>query len=115
MHEKITIVLENDKEVELTLSFKKLAFLKKVRNDLYQKYNSIMTAQKKETDMLDMPFLLYIAYWCANYSINNEIYSEDEFIELIPFDFKVIKRILNQLTTSKKNRGLEKNLSEKQV
>lgn len=115
MQEKITLILENDEEVELVLSFKKLALLKKVKNDLYQKYNSIMTTQKKEIDMFEMPFILYIAYWCANYSVGKEIYHEDEFLELVPYDFKLIKRIFNQLTTSKKNRNLEKNLSEKQA
>lgn len=109
MHERVTLLLENNEEVELSLSFKRLAYLKKVQNSLYQKYNAIMTNQKKELDILDMPFVLYIAYWCANYKINENIYSEEEFIELIPFDLKMIKRLFTKLTSSKKNRDLEKN------
>lgn len=110
MNEKITLELNDGKEIELSLSFQRLAFLKKVRNDLYQRYNSIMMNNKKEMDFFDMPFIIYIAYWCANYRIGEDIYSEEDFISLIPFDFKTIKRIFNQLTSPKKKINSEKSL-----
>lgn len=107
MTEKIVLTLLNGKEVDLSLNFNKLALLKKVKNGLYQRYNSVMMNQKKDMDIFDMPFVLYIAYWCANFEVGKEIYEVDEFISLVPFDFGLIKGLFQKLTTPKKNKNLE--------
>lgn len=92
--------LENGEVVKLTLTFGKLNLLKKLNIELYERYNSIFYG--KSEDILDMVTLIYVAYWCANFLGNNELYKEEDFIELVPFNFLEIKRTYTALTQPKK-------------
>jgi len=94
-------ILENDETVNLTLTFGKLNVLKSVNNELYQRYNKVLFG--KSEDIMDMVTIVYVAYWCANYSLDNKnLYTETEFIDLVPFNLSEIKRVFQALTTPKK-------------
>ena len=93
--------LENDEKVNLTLTFGKLNVLKSVNNELYSRYNNILYG--KSEDIMDMVTIVYVAYWCANFSLGGDkLYSEEEFIELVPFDMVEIKRVYTSLIQPKK-------------
>lgn len=92
--------LNDGSEVDLTLTFGKLNMLKSVNHELYQKFNSVVYG--KSEDMMDIVAVVYIAYWCANYKVGQEIYSEQEFIDLVPFDMNKLKEVFTSLTQPKK-------------
>lgn len=93
-------LLNNDETVKLTLTFGKLNVLKSYNNELYTRFNKINYGKGEE--VLDMVTIIYVAYWCANYKVGEKIYSEDEFIELVPFDMIEIQRVYNSLMRPKK-------------
>ena len=87
--------------VNLTLSFSKLNVLRSRNNELYTRYCKVLYG--KSEDILDMVTMIYVAYWCANLTLpKDKLYSEDEFIELVPFDLIEIKRVYNSLVQPKK-------------
>lgn len=92
--------LLNNETVKLTLTFGKLNILKSVNNLLYSRYNKILYG--KSEDVLDMVIIVYVAYWCANYGKDKDIYSEEQFIDLVPFNLNEIKRVFSALTQPKK-------------
>ena len=94
------LTLENGETVKLTLNFAKLL---KIKNDQPKTYDRFMKVlQNKDFDiMFDSLTVLYTGYLCAN--VNNEsILSEDEFMELVPFDLETINVVAGQLIQSKK-------------
>ena len=93
-------VLENGETVKLTLTFGKLNVLKSVNNELYTRFNKVLYG--KSEDMLDLVSIVYSAYWCANYNVAEKLYTEQEFIELVPFDMNELKRVFTSLTQPKK-------------
>ncbi len=95
----IEFELNNEETVNLTLTFRKLNILKSVNNELYQKFNKIFYGRSE--DVMDMITLIYVAYWCANFE-KDDIYKEQDFIELVPFDMVEIERAFNGLTKPKK-------------
>lgn len=99
--------LTNNEVVKLTLTFGKLNVLKGYDNNLYTRFNKILSG--KSEDILDLTTIIYVAYWCYNFSIEkkNEMYKEQDFLELVPFDMNEIKRTFNALTQPKKNMGFE--------
>lgn len=93
--------LTSGEEVDLTLTFGKLNVLRSRNNELYTRYCQLLFG--KSEDILDMVTLIYVAYWCANLTLSKDkLYSEDEFIELVPFDLPEIKRVFTSLTQPKK-------------
>lgn len=100
-------VLTNGEKVKLTLTFGKLNVLKSYDNALYTKFNKILAG--KSEDILDLTTIIYVAYWCYNFSVEkkNDIYKEQDFLELVPFDINSIKQSFNALTQPKKNMGFE--------
>lgn len=94
------LTLNNEQEVKLTLTFGKLNILKSVNNDLYNRFNKVLYG--KSEDMLDLVAIVYAAYWCANYNMVERLYTEEEFIELVPFDMEKLKTIFVSLTQPKK-------------
>lgn len=92
--------LENGDTIKLTLTFGKLNILKSVNKDLYNRFNNVLYG--KSEDMLDLIAMLYVAYWCANYSPTNKLYEEQEFYDLVPFDVVKIKDVFDALTQPKK-------------
>ena len=93
-------VLENGETVNLSLSFRRLNILRKLNFELYERFNKINYG--KSEDILDLVTIIYVAYWCENHKIGKEIYSEDDFIELVPFDTTEIQRVYNSLMRPKK-------------
>lgn len=93
-------VLKNGEIVNISLSFKRLALLRKLNFELYERFNKINYG--KSEDILDLVTMIYVAYWCENHKIGKEIYSEDDFIELVPFDMTEIQRVYNSLMRPKK-------------
>lgn len=91
--------LRNGEIVKLTLTFGKLNLLRRVNNELYQRYNKVVSG--KSDDILDIVTMVYVAYWCANFG-NDNLYTEDDFIELLPFDVSEIKRVYTKLMQPKK-------------
>lgn len=91
--------LTNGEVVNLTLTFGKLSALKSINPTLYAKYNRIMNG--KSEDILDIATVVYVAYWCANYG-KDEMYTESDFMDLVPFDLGEIKRTMAELTRPKK-------------
>lgn len=95
----IDFTLNTEEVVKLTLTFGKLNLLKSVNNELYTRYNEI--SHGKREDILDMVTIIYVAYWCANFG-NEEMHTEKEFIELVPFDIPEIQRKYKELLEPKK-------------
>lgn len=87
--------------VKLTLTFSKLNVLRSRNNELYTRFNKLLFG--KSEDMMDLVAVVYVAYWCANLTLSKDkIYTEEEFIELVPFDMNELKRVFNLLTQPKK-------------
>ena len=100
--EKLTLI--NGDEIELTLNFKKLLYL---RSTGYEKdINAAMKSLNgSNLDMLDMPFVFWAAYLCA---VDKPAYTQDEFFELLPWDIAECTRLFNDLNTKKKAKNSAK-------
>ena len=96
----VALKLNNEEVVKLSLSFARLNILQKLNYDLFERFSRI--ANGKSESLLDLVTLIYVAYWCANYDGINKIYSEDDFIELVPFDMGEIQRVYMMLMRPKK-------------
>lgn len=92
------LILNDNKEIKLTLNFARLLKVKNDYKDTYEKYNDIILNGTK--DIFDMVHILYTAYLCAN--INEELLDYNNFIELIPSSTTLIASKVNKLTSSKK-------------
>lgn len=92
--------LENGETVRLRLNFARLKILEKLNFELFERFNKINYG--KSENIIDLATIVYVAYWCANYDGINKIYSEDEFVELVPFDVIEIQRVQNALMKPKK-------------
>ena len=105
--------LENGENVKLGLNFAKLNLLKKMNIELYNRFNSILYG--KSEDILDLVTIIYVAYWCYNFNgfNNNELYKEDDFIELVGFDTLEIQRTFKAITQPKKKVGFRKPFIDK--
>ena len=53
-------------------------------------------------DILDLVTMVYVAYWCANYSITDKLYTEEDFYDLVDFDAGELSRVFTALTQPKK-------------
>jgi len=99
--------LMNGEEVELSITFQRLALLQKVNPNIYNEFNKMMGNSKSTPDILSMILPLYVGYWCKNYEVGNQIYTYDEFRDLCPFDFNLIRKKMNQLINPKKKSDLD--------
>lgn len=100
----LNFTLINGEKVKVTLTFGKLNLLKSVNNSLYQRFCKILNGSSKE--ILDLATVIYVAYWCANYG-NEDLMTEDDFLNSTPFDISEIKRVFLALTQPKKKTDLE--------
>ena len=92
--------LNNGEVVKLTLNFARLLNIKNNREDLYQRLMSIL--QGKELDMImDSLTVLYVGYLCANLD-SEQVLSEEEFMDMVPFDLELINVLAGKLIMSKK-------------
>lgn len=92
------LVLNNGKEVKLTLNFARLLKVKNNNTEMYEKCNKVMMNGAK--DIFDMLSVIYTSYLCAN--LQDEVIKYEEFIELVPFNLKSIAVLTDSLMTSKK-------------
>ena len=92
--------LTNGEVVRLSLSFGKLNLLKKLENELYERFNKILYG--KSEDILDLVTIVYVGYWCANFKVTEKLYTEEEFIELVEFDTIELQKTFKGLTQPKK-------------
>ena len=88
--------LANGEKVKLTMNFARLL---KVKNDNPKLYDDLMRIlQYKEFDpVFDSIRVLYIGYLCAQLGSGKEVYTEEEFIELVPFDLEKINILAGKL------------------
>lgn len=92
--------LENGETVKLTLNFARLLKIKNEQPKLYERFMKVL--QNRDFDIVfDSLTVLYTGYVCANMD-NGSALSEDEFMELVPFDLEVINVAAGQLIQSKK-------------
>lgn len=92
--------LKNGEVVTLSLSFGRLNLLKKLDIELYDRFNKILYG--KSEDILDLVTIIYVGYWCANFKLTDDLYKEEDFIELIEFNTLEIQRTFKALTQPKK-------------
>lgn len=93
-------ILSNGESVYLSLSFGRLNLLKKLNLELYNRFNEILYG--KSNDILDLVTIIYVGYWCANFKLTDNLYKEEDFIELVEFDTLEIQRTFKELTQPKK-------------
>ena len=97
------LTLTNGEVVKLTLNFARLLKLKNDRKDLYERLMKIL--QSKDFDIIfDSMTVLYVGYLCANveHLQDEQILSEEEFMELVEFDLGEIIIVAGNLIQSKK-------------
>lgn len=96
------LVLENGETVKLTLNFARLLKIKNEQPKIYDRFMKVL--QNKDFDIVfDSLTVLYTGYLCAN--MNEEsVLSEDEFMELVPFDLEVINVVAGRLIQSSKKK-----------
>lgn len=92
--------LVDGQTIKMTLNFARLL---KVKNDQPQIYDRFMKVlQNKDFDIIsDSLAVLYVGYLCANVG-NESVMTEDEFVELMPFDLELINVKAGQLIQGKK-------------
>lgn len=96
------LVLENGETVRLTLNFARLLKIKNEQVKIYDRFMKVL--QNKDFDIVfDSLTVLYTGYLCANMG-DESILSEDEFMELVPFDLEVINVIAGNLIQSSKKK-----------
>ena len=86
--------------IKMTLNFARLLNLKNNNAGLYDRFMKVL--QNKNFDIVfDSLTVLYTGYLCANIT-EESVLSEEEFIELVPFDLELINVAAGKLIQSKK-------------
>ena len=85
--------------VELTLNFKRLLMLRATGYEKAVNEAMRFLVDDKNIDVLRIPSLMWVAYLCAT---NNPVYTEDEFIGLLPWDLSEMTEIIQSLNNKKK-------------
>lgn len=95
--------LADGSTVKLTLCFYKLLQLKTKNKKLYERYNKVYTSMQKTNDFeeINLIFMLYVAYVCANMDDEN-LLSEEEFMILCGGDRVGTSEAYSHLTNPKK-------------
>ena len=92
--------LNDGQIVKMTLNFARLLKMKNDQPQIYDRFMKVLN--NKDFDIIsDSLSVLYVGYLCANVG-NESVMTEDEFIELIPFDLELINTKAGQLIQSKK-------------
>lgn len=86
-------------KTQMTLSFARLKMLSSKNKSLYERYMKIMSTEKGHTEF-DMLAVLYAAYVCAH--LDEDVMTEDEFIEMCGTDRYAIRDAMNAMTNPKK-------------
>lgn len=86
--------------VKMTLNFARLLKIKNDQPEIYDRFMKVLN--NKDFDLIsDSLTVLYAGYLCANIG-DESILSEDEFVELIPFDLELINVKAGLLVQGKK-------------
>lgn len=102
MNTKYPLILNNGKEVELSLNFAMLYKLRAEHKDIYDKYMKIKN-NLKNADDLDAAYILYTAYCCVNPDSHIEFM---DFLEQVPPDNAIVYDLFGKLIApSKMNKG----------
>ena len=92
--------LEDGLVVKLTLNFARLLVIKNDQPKLYDRFMKVL--QNKSFDIVfDSLTVLYTAYLCANMNEESKL-SEEDFINMVPFDLEVINVTAGKLIQNKK-------------
>lgn len=92
--------LENGKTVKLTLNFARLLKVKSEQPKVYENFMKVLQNQNFDI-VFDSLAVLYAGYLCANMG-DESVLSEEEFMELVPFDLEIINVLAGKLIQSKK-------------
>lgn len=96
-----TLELKNGETVKLTLNFARMLWLRS--NGYDKEVNMAMRVINGENiDFLEIPIYFYAAYLCALKSNETPAYTQEEFLELCPWDMEKIAQVFARLTTEKK-------------
>lgn len=96
-----TLDLRDGNTVKLTLNFARMLWLRSTGYD--KEVNMAMRVINGENiDFLEMPIYFYAAYLCALKSDETPAYTQEEFIELCPWDMERVAELFAKLTTEKK-------------
>ena len=94
------IELVDGQIVKMTLNFARLLKIKNDQPEIYDRFMKVLN--NKDFDLIsDSLTVLYVGYLCANIG-DESILSEDEFVELIPFDLELINVKAGLLVQGKK-------------
>ena len=97
--------LADGSTVTLTLTFGLLLRLRSKSKDDYARFNRVIMEGPK--DIIDSTAIIYAAYLCAYIDDNGNFsgaLSEDEFLELCPFDIELVSQISKALINPKSKR-----------
>lgn len=88
--------LVNGEIIKLTLNFGRLLQIKNSKPKLYEDLMRIL--QYKDFDIVfDSLKVLYVGYLCSQVGSDKETYTEEEFMELVPFDLEKINILAGKL------------------
>lgn len=88
--------LNNGETVKLTLSFGRLLHVKNREPKLYEDLMRIL--QYKDFDpVFDSVRVLYVGYLCAKVGSDQEVYTEEDFMDKVPFDLEKINILAGKL------------------
>lgn len=93
--------LTNGENVELEITFRKLAELRKQNIKTYKEYNRVIMEGAKE--IFDYAAVVYAAYCCNK---KEEAVGYEEFLEVIPMDVNVLIAAFNSIVTKEKKQDL---------
>lgn len=102
---KYTFEFYDGTTCEMSLAFIQLKRLAHKNPNLYKRYQATMN-KGNSADELDMLSVLYAAYICANFD-NDNILTEDEFIEKCGTDRFAIRDAMEAMTNPKKRKASE--------
>lgn len=94
--------LQNGEVCKLTLNFARLLQIKNGRKDLYARLMKVLQAEDFDV-LFDSLTILYVGYLCANLD-NDEVLSEEEFMNLVPFDLATLNIIAGELVSNTKKK-----------
>lgn len=93
------IELMNGETIKLTMNFAKIMKIKQNNPDLYNELQAIF---RGDVDPVLSPLkVLYVSYLCANDTVK---YSEQQFMELVPFDLQMVNEMSARLLQGNKQK-----------
>lgn len=94
--------LNNGEVVKLTLNFARLLKIKNDNKKLYTRLMEVLQAENIDV-LFDSLVVLYVGYLCANLD-KEEVLSEEDFMDLVPFDLELLNVLAGKLISSDKKK-----------